>query len=128
MLMSVQLPRLLLDEVFSLYAAISTTPAAPGFGLVVGNQYDIQWPAINASGFVKPPCVDEPLASQIAVLADWGSSKNGYWGDSANSVIYQEVLDNIQLAPIAVPATCPAGLATCTNIYPILTSGNNNTQ
>jgi Flp pilus assembly protein TadG len=100
------------------YTAITTTPLAPGFGFVVGNQYDIQWPAINAGGFVKPPCADEPVASQNAVLANWNSDKNGYWGDSANSVIYQEVLDNIQLTPIDIG----------TNIYPILTSGNKNAQ
>jgi len=110
------------------YTAVTTQPAAANFGFVVGNRYDIQWPAINASGFVKPPCADEPVASQNAVIANWSSDKNGYWGDSANSVIYQEVLDNIQLAPIDVPATCPATLATCMNIYPTLTSGNKNAQ
>jgi len=100
------------------YTAISTTPAAPGFGLVVGNTYDIQWPAINAGGFVRPPCADEPTASQNAVLANWSSDKNGYWGESSNSLIYQEVLDNIQLNPISVGQ----------NIYPIMTSGNKNAQ
>jgi len=113
-----QIPITTFNKGLAPYTAISTTPAAPGFGLVVGNQYDIQWPAINASGFVRPPCVDEPVASQNAVLANWSSDKNGYWGDSANSVIYQEVLDNIQLTPIDI------GM----NIYPILTSGNKNAQ
>jgi Flp pilus assembly protein TadG len=100
------------------YTAISTQPTAPGFGLVVGNQYDIQWPAINAGGFVRPPCSGEPQASKDAVLANWSSDKNGYWGDNASSVIYQEVLDNIQPHPIFIGQ----------NIYPIMTSGNKNAQ
>jgi hypothetical protein len=102
------------------YTVVSTDKVSAGFGLVVGNQYDIQWPATNAGStdFVKPPCTDEPVASRNAVLANWGSSLNGYWGANASSTIYQEVLDNIQLSPVSI------GM----NIAPILTAGNKNAQ
>src|SRR5258708_4082010 len=90
-----QIPITSFHKGLSPYTAVTTQPLAANFGFTVGNQYDIQWPAINAGGFVKPPCADEPLASQNAVIANWSSSLNGYWGASANSVIYQEVLDNI---------------------------------
>jgi hypothetical protein len=100
------------------YTVVSTTPAAANFGLVLGNQYDIQWPNQNASGFIKPPCSGEPPASLAAVQANWGSSTSGYWGANASSVIYQEVLNNTQVAQITIGE----------NIFSILTPGNKNTQ
>jgi len=102
------------------YTVVSTTPAATDFGLVLGNQYDIQWPAQNNSGtgFVRPPCSGDPAASVAAVQADWGSSTSGYWGATANSTIYQEVLDNTQVTQISIGE----------NISPVLTSGQKNAQ
>src|SRR5260370_40448321 len=38
------------------YTVVSTTPAAANFGLVLGNQYDIQLPAENSKNFIKQPC------------------------------------------------------------------------
>src|SRR5689334_21322059 len=49
------------------FSAVSTNTTDPNFGLIVGNQYDIQWPAYNGSRagcspstpdncFVKPAC------------------------------------------------------------------------
>ena len=100
------------------YTVVSTTPAAANFGLVLGNQYDIQWPAANATGFIRPPCSGEPAASLAAVQANWGSSTSGYWGANASSTIYQEVLDNTQVAQISIGE----------NIFSILTPGDKKTQ
>jgi Flp pilus assembly protein TadG len=100
------------------YTVVSTDTVSANFGLVVGNQYDIQWPAYNSGHFVKSPCSGEPQSSLDAVQANWGASLNGYWGDNANSTIYQEVLDNVQLNPIYIGE----------NIASILTSGNKNAQ
>ncbi len=109
------------------YTAVSTTPAAPDFGLVVGNQYDIQWPQYNGSRggcspstpdkcFNSPPCSGDPMASKAAITQYWGASVNGYWGSNANSIIEQEVLDVIQLQPVAIGDQIT------------LTSGNKNAQ
>ena len=100
------------------YTVVSTTPAAANFGLVLGQPYDIQWPNQNANGFISPPCSGDPAASQNAVKANWGSSTSGYWGSNASSVIYQEVLDNTQIAPISIGE----------NIFSILTPGNKKAQ
>src|SRR5258708_13170985 len=35
------------------------------------------------------------------VTQNWGASVNGYWGANANSTIDQEVLDAVQLQPVA---------------------------
>jgi hypothetical protein len=48
------------------------------------------------------------------VVSNWGSQYHGYWGSNSASVITQEVLDAIQLAPVAVGA----------NLDSILTPGN----
>jgi Flp pilus assembly protein TadG len=100
------------------YTVVSTTPAAANFGLVLGNQYDIQWPNQNANGFISPPCSGDPAASLAAVQANWSSSTSGYWGSNASSVIYQEVLDNTQVAAISIGE----------NIFSILTPGNKKAQ
>jgi Flp pilus assembly protein TadG len=102
------------------YSVVSTQPVAANFGLVIGSQYDIQWPAQNGSGtgFVRPPCSGDPPASIAAVQADWGSSTSGYWGANASSTIYQEVLDNTQVTQISIGE----------NIASILTSGQKNAQ
>jgi hypothetical protein len=100
------------------YTAVSTQPNDPNFGLVVGNQYDIQWPNYNGTKFVSPTCSGDPQSSLDAVQANWGASLSGYWGSNANSVIYAEVLDEIQLAPITLGE----------NIASILTTGDKNAQ
>jgi Flp pilus assembly protein TadG len=99
------------------YSGVSTNTTPPNFGLVVGNSYDIQWPASNAGGFITPPCAGDSLASQQAVLNNWGST-SGYWGASSNSVIQQEILDAIQTEPLSVG----------TNIQPILTNGQKQSE
>ncbi len=111
------------------YTAVSTDPTGPNFGLVVGNSYDIQWPQFNGSRggcsptdpsrcFNSPPCSGDTLASQMAVVNDWGNSNNGYWGSNSNSVIAQELMDNIQMQTLSVG----------TNIAPVLTNGNKNSE
>src|SRR6266478_1971866 len=102
------------------YTVVSPTPAAANFGLVLGQQYDIQWPNQNATDFIKSPCSGDVLRPDVidAVKANWGSSTSGYWGANASSVIYQEVLDNTQVAQITIGE----------NIFSILTPGNKNTQ
>ncbi len=107
------------------YTAVTTSGAGPNFGLEVGKPYDIQWPQFNGTRagcgasnpdkcFVSPPCTGDSQASRAAVITAWASSNNGYWGDSSNSVIQQEILDVIQMAPVNVGD----------NIAPLLTNGN----
>jgi len=107
------------------YTAVTTNSTGPNFGLVVGSSYDIQWPAYNDTRagcgvnnpdkcFISPTCSGETKASEKAVVANWGAKYSGYWGGSANSDIAAEVLDVIQLAPVAIG----------TNMAPLLTSGN----
>jgi Flp pilus assembly protein TadG len=97
-------------------SAVAPNPSAPDFGLVVGNEYDIQWPAYNGTRagcstsnpdkcFVQPTCSGEPTSSKSAVVQYWGASVNGYWGDNSNSVINQEVLDLLQTQPLTVGQT-----------------------
>ncbi len=111
------------------YSAVSTNTTGPNFGLVVGNSYDIQWPQFNGSRggcgptnpmrcFNTPPCSGDTVASQMAVVNNWGSSNNGYWGSNSNSVIAQEVMNNIQTQTLSVG----------TNIDPVLTNGNKNSE
>jgi len=99
------------------YSAVSTVNTPPNFGLVVGNSYDIQWPASNAGGFVTSPCSGDSLTSQQAVLNNWGST-SGYWGASSNNVIQQEILDAIQTEPLSIG----------TNIQPVLTNGQKQSE
>lgn len=95
------------------FTAVTTQPAAANFGLVVGHQYDIQWPAFNGSRagcsgldpdkcFVNTPCGDDSQASRGAVVQYWSASTDGYWGSNANSTIEAEVLDLIQLQPVSI--------------------------
>ncbi len=111
------------------YSAVSTNTTGPNFGMVVGNSYDVQWPQFNGSRagcgpsnparcFNTPPCSGDPVSSQLAVVNNWGSSNNGYWGSNSNSVIGQELLDNIQMQTVSVG----------TNIAPVLTNGNKNSE
>jgi Flp pilus assembly protein TadG len=96
------------------YSAVGPDPTdTTNFGLVPGQQYDIQWPAYNGSRggcspsnpdacFVKPTCSGESAAAKQEVVTQWGASINGYWGSNSNSTISAEVLNEIQLQPAAV--------------------------
>jgi hypothetical protein len=95
------------------YTAVGPNPNdKTNFGLVPGDQYDIQWPAYNGNKngcnngnpdncFVSPPCSGESKTSEQLVTQNWGASVNGYWGSNSNSIIDQEVLDVIQLQAVA---------------------------
>src|SRR5579864_1912342 len=89
------------------FTAVGPVPGDSNFGLVVGQQYDIQWPAYNGARancspsnpdacFVKPTCSGESQTSKSEVVQQWGASVNGYWGSNSNSAINQEVLDVIE--------------------------------
>jgi Flp pilus assembly protein TadG len=96
------------------FTAVSTDPTAPNYGLVEGNSYDILWPAFTGVGsggcslsiptkcFQRPPCSGEPETSLRAVVEHWQSSTNGYWGSTNTSEISQEILDLLQLSPVAI--------------------------
>jgi hypothetical protein len=109
--------------------------SGPNFGLTVGSEYDLQWPQYNANrgncknGVISDcfgnntPCAgDLALAGQSAasgnpeneVVTAWGASINGYWGSNSTSVINQYILDQKQLAALAIG----------TDITPYLASGN----
>ena len=107
------------------YTAVSTDNTPPNFGLVRGDSYDIQWPQFNntRSGcgpsspdkcFNSPTCDDESSASKVAVVSNWGSNNNGYWGSTSNSDIRDEILDVVQLQAVSVG----------TNIQPVLANGD----
>ncbi|HJT88421.1 MAG TPA: pilus assembly protein TadG-related protein [Bryobacteraceae bacterium] len=111
------------------YTVVSTNPTGPSFGLVRGASYDLQWPQYNSTRagcgpadpdrcFNSAPCSGEPLASKVAVAANWGANTSGYWGSTSNSAIAAAILDLIQLYPVAVG----------TNIRPLLTSGNKDSE
>jgi len=120
-----QIPLTSLGQGLAPYTAVSTSGTAPSFGFVVGGSYTVHWPTFNGnrSGcddsnpdkcFNSPPCADDSLSSQTAVVDDWGSQYHGYWGSNSNSAITSSVLDDIQLAPISI------GM----NIDPLLSSGD----
>lgn len=110
------------------YTAVGPDPSdKTNFGLVPGNQYDIQWPAYNGNRngcdngnpqkcFVSPPCNDESKTSEQLVTQIWGASVNGYWGSNANSTINAEVLNVVQLQPVALGGDI------------VMSSGNKNAQ
>jgi Flp pilus assembly protein TadG len=109
------------------YTVVSTDTTSTNLGLVVGNQYTIQWPQYNGTRhgcspatplncFNSPPCSGDAASSASAVSQYWSASINGYWGSSNNSEIAQEVLDLTQLHPISLGESI------------ILTTGNKNSQ
>ena len=101
------------------YTAVSTNNTPPNFGLVVGDSYDIQWPAFNGSNFLKPPCSGDPPASVNAVTTNWGSANSGYWGATSNNIIEHEIVDlNGQTTPVSVGD----------NVFPVLTNGQKQSQ
>jgi len=94
-------------------SAVGPVPSDPNFGLVVGQQYDIQWPQYNGSRggcspaspdkcFVKSPCSGESQAAMGEVVSQWGASINGYWGSNSASTIAGEILDTQQLQAVSV--------------------------
>jgi hypothetical protein len=110
------------------FTAVSTNNTPPTFGLITGNSYDIHWPTYNGNRagckidsskcFNSPPCPGETAASEAAVVANWGPQYHGYWGSNSGSTIGAEVMDAIQLAPVAVG----------TNLDPLLTAGNKQSE
>jgi hypothetical protein len=120
-----QIPITSLSRGIAPFTVVSTNTTAPKFGLVAGQAYDLQWPQYNGTRahcgpgspekcFNSPPCSGDSQASLAAVVSNWGSSLNGYWGDTSNSLIAKQILNLVQLAPVAVG----------TNIHPYLTNGN----
>lgn len=119
-------------EGLSPYTAVSTNTTGPNFGLVVGNSYDIQWPAMSGSSncdpnnplkidncFIRPPCPGDSFASKQAVVIAWASANSGYWGATSNNVIEKEIVDlNSQTTPVSVGD----------NIMPVLTNGQKQSQ
>ena len=113
------------------YSAVATNNTAPNFGLVPGNSYDIHWPNVsNGSScdptnpnkidncFLSSPCSGDTFAAKQSVINYWSTSNAGFWGSTSNSTIQQEILDVIQIEPVAVG----------TNIQPVLTGGNKQSE
>jgi len=95
------------------YTAVSPDPSAPNYGLTIGNQYTIQWPAFNGSRsgcsatrpdrcFLKDPCSGDTIAAQTKVFSYWGSSINGYWGSNSSDVIRDLTLNLRQMMPVEI--------------------------
>jgi hypothetical protein len=107
------------------YTAVSTNTTGPNFGLTVGSSYDMQWPQYNSTRngcspttpdkcFNAPTCSGDTAAAKAAVVGNWGSNDNGYWGFSDNADIAASVLDLKQLEAVSVG----------TNLFPVLSNGN----
>jgi len=126
-----QIPQATLAQGLGPYTVVASSLTSSTFGLVVGDQYDIQWPQFNStragcnSGnpdkcFNQSICSGDQTAARKStvwkVASVWGSGTNGYWGGSANSEIEAEVLNLVQLqpAPIGQPI--------------VMTNGNKNAQ
>ncbi len=112
-----QIPLSNLTQGLGPYTAVASDLSSPTFGLVVGSQYDIQWPQYNAtrSGcnasnpdrcFNQDTCTGEQTNARRQAIwqmtQTWGSSTNGYWGGTSNSEITAEVLNLVQLQAVAV--------------------------
>ncbi len=98
--------------------------AQANFGLVVGNQYTIQWPQFNASMggcpsnngngggqqwencFLREPCGGDlnaaGKAAMRSVVQNWGTDTNGYWGANSGAVIRDSIIGTYQIAPVSV--------------------------
>jgi len=124
-----QIPIRSLGRGISPYTAVSTKSGATNFGLVVGNSYSIHWPTYNGnrSGcgpsnpgrcFNSDPCPGDDIDSQMAVVNNWATKYHGYWGSNSNSVIAAQVLNTIQMAPVAMGD----------NIDSLLTAGNKQSE
>jgi Flp pilus assembly protein TadG len=113
------------------YSAIGINTTAPSFGLVPGNSYDIRWPNVSKGAscdptnpnkidncFLSSPCSGDSFTAKQEVINYWGTQTAGYWGSTSNNTIAQEILDVIQVEPVSVG----------TNIQPVLTSGNKQSE
>jgi hypothetical protein len=124
-----QVPITSLSRGLAPYTAVSTNTTGPDFGLVSGNSYTIHWPTYNGnrhgcsqgapdSCFNSPPCPGDPSDSQWAVVSNWGSQYHGYWGSNSASEIAAEVMNTVQLAPLAIGD----------NLDSLLTPGNKQSE
>jgi len=126
-----QLPLSTLTQGLGPYTAVASDLSSPTFGLVVGSQYDIQWPQYNGTRagcgagnpekcFNQDICTGDQTGARKSTLwkvaSVWSSSTNGYWGGSANSDIEAEVLNLVQLQPAPLNSTIA------------MTNGNKNAQ
>jgi Flp pilus assembly protein TadG len=117
------------------------TTVGPNFGLVVGGQYDLQWPQFNGNNaqcnngnpkncFVQPPCPDESKAAMLAVIGqagtnnyNWGSQTNGYWGAQSGSTLNDYIVGTQQLTAVAVGDNL-AQPGSCNTTTGCLSNGN----
>jgi Flp pilus assembly protein TadG len=124
-----QVPVTSLSRGIAPYTAVSTDTTGPDFGLVAGNSYTIHWPTFNANRhgcgqdtpdkcFNSSPCDGDSSVSQWAVVSNWGSQYHGYWGSNSASQIAAEVLNTVQLAPVAIGD----------NLDSLLTPGNKQSE
>jgi hypothetical protein len=108
-----QVPISSLSRGLAPYTAVSTDTTGPDFGLAVGTSYTIHWPTYNGNRhgcdqnnpdkcFNSPPCDGDSSASQWAVVSNWGSQYHGYWGSNSAAQIAAEVLNTVQLTPLAI--------------------------
>jgi len=126
-----QVPLTTLSQGLGPYTAVASDLTSPTLGLVVGEQYDIQWPQYNGTRagcnagnpdkcFNQNVCTGDQTNARKSTLwkvaSVWGSATNGYWGGSANSDIEQEVLNLVQLQPAPL------------NTSLAMTNGNKNAQ
>jgi Flp pilus assembly protein TadG len=122
------------------YSGIIDSPSAtgPNFGLVVGDEYNIQWPAFNSTNNgckQQTPdncfngtngngkngtglCQNESNDAEWAVVSNWSASNSGYWGTNSGSVLESYVLGGAQLQAVSVG----------TNLTPVLSSGQKNAE
>jgi Flp pilus assembly protein TadG len=98
------------------YTAVAQNSTGPGFGLVRGREYTIQWPqdkglaeggACRENGnpdkcFVRDPCEGDSAAVVWKVHTSWSTNMNGYWGFSSSSDIARSILDGKQTGPISL--------------------------
>jgi hypothetical protein len=108
----------------------NTTP--PNYGLVVGNEYAIQWAhfsgTANGCSSSHPEkcfnggkmCNDDSNAAAWAVASNWANSFSGYWGATSGSLIESYIIGTAQLEAVTVSPP--------TNMTPVLTSGQKNSQ
>src|SRR6185503_18410013 len=99
----------------------------PSYGLVVGNEYAIQWAhfsgTANGCSEQNPDkcfnggklCNGDSKAAAWAVASNWANSFSGYWGATSGSLIESYIVGTAQLTAVTVNPP--------TNMVPVLTSG-----
>jgi Flp pilus assembly protein TadG len=104
----------------------------PNYGLVVGNEYAIQWAHFSGTANGCSPtqpdkcfnggrlCNDDSKAAAWAVASNWASAFSGYWGATSGSLIESYIVGTAQLQAVSVNPP--------TNMVPVLTSGQKNSQ